>query len=233
MTGSMGWRRVFVVLAVLAAGALLARALGLGDLARLEGLARFKDAIDGYGAWAPVVFIAGYGVAEVFFVPGLPLTLLGGLAFGPLWGTVYVSAGSTLGAAAAFLLARHAMRGIVERWVERSPRLQRLDAAVVEHGWRILMLTRLVPLFPFNLQNFAYGLTRIPFSTYVAVSWACMLPATVAYTLAAGALSEGGRDPRRTLGSLAIAGVLIVAASLLPRWLGRRSRAAGDLLGSR
>jgi uncharacterized membrane protein YdjX (TVP38/TMEM64 family) len=173
--------------------------------------------------------VAGYVIGELLFVPALPLTLLGGLVFGPVWGTVYTWIAGTLAAALAFLVARHLARDTVERWKATSPRLARIDAAVERHGWRILMLTRLILLFPFNLQNFAYGLTRIPFWVYVGVTAVCILPGTIAFTLAAGALSSGG-SPRRIAWRLAAAGVLIVLVSLLPRWLGRKSSAARDLL---
>ena len=93
----------------------------------------------------------------------------------------------------------------------------------------MLVVTRLVPLFPFALQNFAYGVTRIGFGVYVGVTWVCILPGTFAYTLAASAFAEGDGDPRRTLASLGAAAVLLVALSLIPAWLGRRSRAAAAL----
>jgi len=223
------WARALLLVALLAAGAVLARSSGAGDLVHLDGLRRFKEWIQGYGAWAPVVFIAGYVLLKLCFVPALPLTLLGGLAFGPLWGTVYVSVAATLGAALAFLAARYALRALVEGWVAASPRLTRLDALVAQHGWRMLVVTRLVPLFPFALQNFAYGVTRIGFGVYVAVTWVCILPATFAYTLAASAFAEGDGDPRRTLAYLGAAAVLLVALSLIPAWLGRPSRAAAAL----
>ena len=168
-------------------------------------------------------------VAELLFVPALPLTLLGGLVFGPVWGTVYTWFAATLAAALAFLVARHLARGTVERWRARSPRVARIDAAVERHGWRILMVTRLVPLFPFNLQNFAYGLTRIPFWTYVGVSSLCILPGTIAFTLAGGALSGGG-SPTQITWTLAAAAVLILLVSFMPRWLTRKSRVARELL---
>ena len=225
-----GWVRPVLVLAVFAAGIVAARALGLGDAIRLENVVRLKQWIDGYGALAPVVFIAGYILAVVFFVPGLPITVLGGVAFGPVWGTVYVWIAATVGAGLAFLAARYGVRQSVERWVQASPRIARMDRQVAEHGWRIVMLTRLVPLFPFNLQNYAYGITRIGFWPYLITSSICMLPGTAAFTFAGGALSEGRGDVMRTLGYLAIAGVLLVLISLIPRWLQRRSRLAGDLL---
>ena len=224
------WIRAALILALVAAGVILARTLGVTDFFRLENLARLKQTIEGYGAAGPLLYIAGYILAVVFFVPGLPITLLGGLAFGPVRGTVYVSIAATIGAGLAFLVARYALRGMVEGWVRSNPRLARMDGAVARDGWRIVMVTRLVPLFPFNLQNYAYGLTRIGFWTYLLTSWICMLPGTAAYTFAGGALSEGGGNFRRTLGYLAIAGVLIVLVSLIPRFLQRRSHAAGELL---
>jgi len=223
------WTRALVIVAALVLGAAVARWAGLGDLLHVDGLRRFRDWIHGYGAWAPAVFIAGYVVAKLCFFPALPLTLLGGIAFGPLWGTLYVSIAATLGASLAFLIARYALRGLVAGWIARSPRLLRLDQAVATYGWRILMVTRLVPLFPFTLQNFAYGLTRIHFGVYVAVSWVCMLPGTAAYTLAASALTDPDRDPGRMLGYLGVAALILVGLSLLPAWLGRRSRAAAAL----
>src|SRR5204862_116178 len=127
-------------------------------------------------------------------------------------------------------VARYAVRSTVERWVQASPRVTTIDGRVAEHGWRIVMLTRLVPVFPFNLQNYAYGLTRIGFWPYVITSSICMLPGTAAFTFAGGALSEGRGDIKRTLLFLGTAGVLLVLISLIPRWLQRRSTLAGDIL---
>ena len=225
-----GWLRPVIVIGVIAAGVVAARALGFGAAIRLENLARLRQAVEGYGALAPAVFIGGYILAVVFFVPGLPITVLGGVVFGPIRGTVYVWIAATIGAALAFLVARYAVRGIVERWVRASPRLVRIDTQVAENGWRIVMLTRLVPLFPFNLQNYAYGITRIGFWPYAITSSLCMIPGTAAFTFAGGAISEGRGHIKRTLAYLALAGVLLVLISLLPRWISRRSRLAGDLL---
>jgi uncharacterized membrane protein YdjX (TVP38/TMEM64 family) len=221
-------RLALLALVVVAVGVLVL-SLGLHDWARPERLARVRAAIEMYGAWGPLLFVAGYVVGELLFFPGLPLTLLGGLVFGPVWGTLYVWIAATLSAALAFLVARHLARGTVERWIVQSPRLARIDDAVGRHSWRIVMVTRLIPLFPFNLQNFAYGLTRIPFWVYVGLTAVCILPGTIAFTLAGGALSSGG-SPRTITWTLAAAGVLIVLVSLLPRWLSRKSSAARDLL---
>lgn len=224
------WLRPAIVVGLIAGGIVAARALGLGEAIKLENLDRLKQWIESYGALAPAIFIAAYVVGVVLFVPGLPMTVLGGVVFGPVRGTAYVWCAATIGAGLAFLVARHAVRSTVERWVRTSPRIAKVDGQVAEHGWRIVMLTRLVPLFPFNLQNYAYGITRIGFWPYLVTSAICMLPGTAAFTFAAGALGNGRGDVRRTLAYLGVAGVLLVLLSLIPRWLARRSRLAGELL---
>ena len=99
-----------VTLLALALAVILVRVLGLTDLVRLENLGRLRARIDDLGAWAPVVFIVGYVIAVVAFVPALPLTILAGLAFGTAWGTVYVAIAATTGACLSFLIARYAAR---------------------------------------------------------------------------------------------------------------------------
>ncbi len=224
-------RRLLVVtLVALGLTLVFVRVLGLTDLVRLENLARLREWIGGLGAWAPIVYVLGYVLAVVAFVPALPLTILGGLAFGVALGTVYVSIAATTGACLSFLIARCAARAAVERWMASYPALGRIDRAVARHGFRIVMITRLIPIFPFNLQNYAYGITSIGFGAYALTSFLCMLPGTVAFTAAAGAVVAGALDVRRMLVLLAVAGALLVALSLLPRWLRGRSAALDDLL---
>ena len=100
--------------------------------------------------------------------------------------------------------------------------MARIDRGVARHGWRMVMVTRLVPVFPFSLQNYAYGVTRIRFLTYAAVTFVCMLPASVAYCLAGGALVSGEGSARKTLAYLAGAAVVLAAASLVPGWVRKR-----------
>ncbi|MGH7399752.1 MAG: TVP38/TMEM64 family protein [Candidatus Rokuibacteriota bacterium] len=149
-----------VTLLALVLAVVLVRALGLADLIRLENLARLRERIDGFGGWAPVVFILGYVAAVVAFVPALPLTILGGLAFGAAWGTVYVAIAATTGACLSFLVARYAARAAVERWMAAYPALARMDRAVARHGFRIVMITRLVPIFPSTCRTTPTGSPR-------------------------------------------------------------------------
>ena len=158
------------------------------------------------------------------FLPGLPISIAGGLIFGAVWGTVYTTIGANLGAAGAFLIGRYVARGMVERRIAGNASLRRIDDGVKRHGWRMLMITRLVPIFPFNIQNFVYGLTDIRLATYVLVSLVCMLPGTIAYNFAAGSVRTG--DLGTTLSYLGVAAVFFVLLSLIPGWLRRRYGAA-------
>lgn len=141
---------------------------------------RFAAWVAGLGVWGPVVFIAGYLVATVAFVPGLLLTLAAGAIFGLLRGTIYTLIGATLGAAAAFLVARYLARARIERKIAGNPRFQVIDRAVSREGFKIVALLRLSPLFPFNLLNYSLGLTRVRFLDYFLASIA-MLPGTLVY----------------------------------------------------
>ncbi len=162
-------------------------------------------------------------MATVAFLPGTPLTLLAGLAFGPVMGAVYVVAGATVGLTLAVLVARYAARDLLASRVEEDGRLRRLDAEVGRQGWRILLVTRLVPLFPFNLQNYAsYGLTRVRLGVYGPVSAVCIVPGTVVYTFAGGSITNG--DLTRTFVYLSIAAAFFVILSLMPGWFRKRSR---------
>lgn len=206
-----------------------ARALGLADLVSADNFGALREYIEGFGALAPLVYVAAYAAATVAFLPATPFTLLAGLAFGPVWGSVYAFVGATSGLTLAFLVARYAARGLVSTWIERDERLQRIDRGVENQGWRMLVITRLVPVFPFNLQNYAYGLTRVGFATYVLVSAVCILPGLLVYTFAGGSLAVAGEDPTLTFVLLGAAAVLFVLLSFVPGWLRRRYSAGTGL----
>jgi uncharacterized membrane protein YdjX (TVP38/TMEM64 family) len=146
--------------------------------------------------------------------PGLPITVMGGILFGPLMGVVYASIGATIGASIAFQIARHMGRGWVESKVKGS-RLAELDRRVDKDGWKVVAFTRLIPLFPFNALNYAFGLTNIRFRTYLVGSFIFMLPGVTAYVFFSSSifnLFTGGKVSRELL----IGIILIVALSLIP-----------------
>ena len=167
------------------------------------------------GAWGPLAFMAGYSIATVLFLPGSVLTLAGGALFGPVLGTFYNLTGATLGATLAFLVARY----LASNWVTQRAggRVKQLIDGVEAEGWRFVAFVRLVPLFPFNLLNYALGLTRIKLSHYIVTSYICMLPGALAYTYLgyAGREALGGGGGLIQKGLLALG--LLALVAFLPR----------------
>ncbi len=208
--------RLLFLLGMLAAIVLAAAYGGRLDAARL---ARWLAEA---GPWAPLAFILIYALATVLFLPGSVLTLAGGALFGPVLGTFCNLTGATLGAALAFLVARH----LAGDWVARrmGPRLGRLVAGVEAEGWRFVAFVRLVPLFPFNLLNYALGLTRLRFWPYVVTSYVAMLPGAVAYTYLgyAGREAVAGGEGVVRKGLLALA--LLALVAFVPRLVRRLRR---------
>lgn len=157
-------------------------------------LQAFLEWIGELGAIGVVLFIAIYILATVLFVPGLILTLGAGFLFNVALGTVYVSIASVTGASLAFLVGRYLARDAIARKVEGNEKFRAIDEAVGKEGWKIVALTRLSPIFPFNLLNYAYGLTRVRFWHYFLASWICMLPGTVMYVYLGDALRQAGES---------------------------------------
>ena len=181
-------------------GALTIGSIGLGLVVAVRRLPidAWRSALEGWigglGAWGPVAFGSVYVVAVVLMLPALPLTIAAGALFGLVVGTMTASIASTLGAALAFLIARHLARDRVARRFRDSPRFEAIDRAIGAGGWRVVGLLRLSPAVPFGAQNYLYGITRIGFWPCVLTSWAAMLPATILYAQIghAGRLGIGG-----------------------------------------
>jgi len=203
-------------------------ALGLPVAAAAVWLAVERDRLDpalietalhGLGFWAPLAHVALFAVGTALLVPGAIFGLAGGALFGPFWGTALNLAGATVGATAAFLVARYLAADRVRRWA--GSRLDRLIAGVEAEGWRFVAFVRLVPLFPFNLANYALGLTRISLPHYVLASLVCMVPGTLAYTWLghAGRAAAAGDIAAIRYGLIALA--LLAAIAFLPRLVRR------------
>lgn len=218
---------ILLIVAVVAGLLLAGRQIG-------QAVPRFAAWVQGLGVWGPVVFIVGYAVATVAFVPGLILTLAAGVLFGLVRGTVYTLIGATLGSSAAFLIARYVARGAIEKKIAGNPRFAAIDRAVGREGFKIVALLRLSPVFPFNLLNYSLGLTRVRFLSYLAAS-IFMLPGTLLYVYygkAAGSLAalsaQGGPQVERgaeywvTLG-LGLAATVLVT-TIITRLAGKALR---------
>lgn len=210
----MAVTRRIILLMLLGAG--IAAAIIWRDHLSTEALAGW---LAQYGWIAPLVFIAGYAIATVLFMPGLVFTLAGGALFGPLYGMLYNLVGATIGATLAFMVARY----LASDWVAKQTgkRLRQLVDGVEREGWRFVAFVRLVPLFPFNLLNYALGLTKIRLSHYIISSMIFMSPSGAAYTYLGYAGREaaaGGEDViRKILLAVAVVATIAFVSHLIMR----------------
>jgi len=218
------YKKLLTVTAALILAIVGVRISGVHEYISLENARLLENWVSQFGILGPVVYILIYILACILFLPGLPVTIMGALAFGAIRGMIFTSIGSILGASAAFLIARYAAREPMEKWIKGNEQFEKIDKGVQKHGWRMLMITRLVPLFPFNLQNFAYGLTKVKLRTYVLVSWICMLPGVMAYSFMAGSVVSGEGDLRKTFIYLGIGAVFFIIISFIPGYLQKKQR---------
>lgn len=174
-----------------------------------------QGSVDNLGAAGPVVFGAAYILGGLLFVPGSALTLASGALFGLLWGTIIVSAASTITAAFAFLIARYLARSAVQRAAKGNARFGTIDRAIGQGGWRIVALLRLSPAVPFSLGNYLYGLTSIRFWPYVLASWMCMLPGTFMYIYIGHIGAEGLQAASGDAGAVNVGKTVLLIAGLI------------------
>jgi uncharacterized membrane protein YdjX (TVP38/TMEM64 family) len=178
-------------------------------------LGELREWILSLGSYGPLVYILIYIVAVVFAIPGSIITILGGVLFGSVVGVVAVSIGSTIGASLAFLISRYVAREAIVQRFESNKKFHRLDQLTKEHGAIIVAITRLLPFFPFNLLNYGFGLTHVPFWTYVFWSWVCMLPGTVLYVVGTDAVVSAISEKRIPWGLIIIFVIILGIITIL------------------
>jgi uncharacterized membrane protein YdjX (TVP38/TMEM64 family) len=179
---------------------LIAFSVGAAVFPVRDWIAALSNWIEQLGPAGVAVFIGVYAIATVLLFPGWIFTVAAGLIFGVVGGTAAALCGATLGAALAFLVARYLVRDSVQKFAKSNPRFQAIDQAIGENGWKIVGLLRLNPLIPFNISNYFYGITAIPFWQYVLVSAIGMLPGALlyAYLGAVGKATLGAESPPST-----------------------------------
>jgi len=183
------WKPVLLIIVV----------IGLFAVANYSGVGTQLGSIKGwmpsFGIWGPVVFFCIYIGLVLLTFPGIILGPLAGVLFGSVVGIILISIASTVGAALAFLIARYFARDAVARWLSKNQTMRRFDDLTEKQGMFIVAITRLVPLFPFTLLNYGFGLTKVSFRTYLFWSWLCMLPWTIVFVASGDAslqwLSKG------------------------------------------
>ncbi len=186
--------------------------------------------ISDLGPWGPVFFIVFYILATLLFLPGLIPTMAAGVLFGVIQGTLLVSISSISGATLAFLIGRYLARDWIAGKIQGNQKFEAIDVAVAQEGWKIVGLTRLSPIFPFNLLNYAFGLTQVSLKDYFLASWIGMLPGTVMYvyigSLAGDLATLGSGDRARTPAEWALYGVGLIATVVLTLYITRIAQRA-------
>ena len=184
------------------------------------------DAIHGLGWWGYCLFVAVYVLACVLFVPGSLLTLGAGAAFGVVTGSILVSLSATLGATVSFLVGRYLAGDWVARKVATNPTFGVINHALEKDGWQIVLLTRLSPMFPFNMLNYAFGLTRVPLQHYVLASWIGMMPGTLMYVYVGSLAGVAAGTQTRTTSQYLLYGVGLLATAVVTLLITRMARQA-------
>ena len=221
--GRVSGKRIAAGVVILVALVLLGRQLG-------GLLPRFAEWVDGLGFWGPAVFIAGYVVTTIAFIPGAIMTLVAGAVFGLPKATVYVLTGATLGSAVAFLISRHLAREAISNRVAGNARFAAIDRAVGAQGFKMVLLMRLSPVFPYNLLNYSLGLTTVRLTDYVLASIG-MLPGTLLYAyygVLAGDVARlaGGTAVERGPGYYAVLVLGLIATIAVSTLVTRAARRA-------
>lgn len=196
----------------------------------VEWIQSFLRTVESLGVMGMVLFGIVYIAATIFFVPGLILTVGAGMLFGVVYGTIAVSLASTIGATLAFLLGRYAMRDWVAERIANNPRFAAIDRGVANSGWKIVGLVRLSPIFPFNLINYAFGITKVSLREYVLASWIGMMPGTLMYVYLGSATGDlaaflsGEREKQPAEFALYIVGLIVtIAVTVLVTRIARRA----------
>lgn len=189
--------------------------------------------IAGQGIGGMILFALASGLSVVFFFPGSVLMTAAGAAFGLTRGFLTAQAGATLGAGLAFLVSRYLARRRVERWVSSKPAFAAVDEAIGSEGWKVVLLTRCCPLFPYIFQNYAFGLTRVSFGHYAFGSFVGLVPTTLVFSYL-GSLGRNGAEAvsgnASTLG-IVLRGFGLLATVAVSVYLARLSRRALTKVG--
>ena len=216
------WKPIFLLLTVIA---LIITFKVTGISSKLSVIPEWIKAL---GLWGPVVFVGIYIAGVVAALPGAALTVAAGPLFGSVIGVILVSIASTIGACLSFLIGRYFARTAVSGWLSQKEMFLKLDRMTKDQGAIIVAITRLVPIFPFNLLNYGFGLTSVPFLTYAFWSWLCMLPGTVFYVVFADASFKSATESEIPWVLIGVAVGVFIFLTVIVRFARKRLHEKGN-----
>lgn len=215
----MGMAKILGVIAIAAIVFLLFKT---GAIEYLKDREKMETFIEGFGIWGPLVYIVAYVLVTITGISAVPMTIVGGLLFGAVFGVIYTVIGAGIGLSLAFLIARYIARGFIEEKFGNTDAFKKIDEGVKNQGWFILATTRLIPIFPFGIQNYVYGLTSIGFLQYSVLSTIFIIPGTSVYVILAGAVASG--DTAKATRLAIIASLIFFAITVVTKLVARKAK---------
>lgn len=205
--------KVICLIIILTVVFLLAKNFGV--FYYLKNRVELERVIKDMGVLAPAVYIVIYTIVTLSCVSPVPIAIVGGIVFGGLFGVLYTVIGAGIGLSLAFLIARYVARDFIEKKFGKSEIFKKVENGVKNDGWFILAVTRFLPIFPFGLQNYLYGLTSIKFGLYSILSILFILPGTTAFILLGGAVASG--DIQKAIKVSIVASLILFFMSIVAR----------------
>ncbi|MDT2523555.1 TVP38/TMEM64 family protein [Enterococcus raffinosus] len=208
---------LFIVIVLLAI--FLAYQFGLIEL--LTNISDLRTYLENLGWWGYVIFILLSVIVAVFLLPGQFLAIVGGLAYGGLIGGALTVIGASLGATLSFIIGKYVARGYIIQRFGNDPTFQKIEKGVRENGLSFLIFTRLVPIFPFAIQSYAYAMTPMNVKKFSLISFLTMMPASFIYAFMASEIVAKGVSMSLLL-ELTVAGVLLALLAYLPKKVSKK-----------
>lgn len=222
--------KIVIIIAVLGAALYGIYASGLVDI--LQDFDKFKELIEEAGSLGYIIYIAIFVIAAIFSLPASIITITGGVVFGPILGALLALVGATIGAIAAFLVSRYIARGFIVDKFGNNAIFKKIESGVEKNGKDFLILTRLVPVFPYNIQNYAYGVTNIKLATYSIITLITMAPGAFIYAYMAGDIAENGITTNFFI-KLVVAGIVLFGVSQIPKIFAKKKGINIDEISSK
>lgn len=220
MKGKKSYYKIFIVGCILIFIMLIL--IKTDILEYLKNRQELENLIKKLGVWGPLVYIGLYAIITATCISVLPLTLAGGIIFGAIYGIFYTIIGASIGLSLAFFIARYFARKTIEKRFGETEIFKKIDQGVKKEGWFILATTRLLPIFPFGIQNYVYGLTSIRYFEYIFFSTIFILPGTSVFVLLAGAVASG--DIKTALKLSIIASLIFFVLTIIAKLISKRGK---------
>jgi len=214
-----GFAKIIIIVAIIAAVFFVANRLGFTD--RIQDIPAMQAWFQSLGIIGYAVFIVLFIIAAVFMLPAAPFTIIAGITFGSVLGAILALVAATIGAMAAFAVARYVARDTIVNKFKDNRIFAKVEKGFEQNGISFLILTRLVPIFPYNVQNYAYGITPVNFLTFSGISFITMAPGAFIYAFMAGEIVANGFSVKLMI-QFAVAGVILFLVSLIPKYIAKK-----------